>query len=636
MATQDVLPQLYQQLNICAGTDDYVRSRRLADQILRADPTQWDAFYTKLVCFVHESNFEAVLRNVSSHNFGDKSKELAFIHAYTLYRLNRHQEALATLARCENGVPALELRAQILYKTEQYKEAVGVYQGDLSQLEADDSDRLVNQLAALSLSSEPMECKLKPESLETYEQLYNYSSVLLNIGNTPVALDYLERAERTAVTEMTQDPDFSREELEDEMSLIRVQKAFALQLMGQTKEATSVYTQVIKKKISDHSVSAVASNNIISINKDKDIFDSRKRIKASTNDLAVKKMTSQQRSIVHFNKCLLAINTNQLEQARTYMQHLKKIDRNNSEFVPLLELALQQKGRGLTDSKGVLLDILSHHPESPSIALTLAQVALSSRQFELCCEIICSCNRLCHMPSLVSFVVAVYARQNQVDRIDQVLMNAMSHWFLRKDTEPRSVQYLKQFVCHAANYKLQRNCYREAGELLEKYGEYFEGDRVYSHLLISTYAAIDIAKAEKVLSTLDQKEIKKLDVAELEKVQNLRQVISKKTPLLDKISRKEDKTRKEIKPKRKKKRKNRLPKNFNPDVPPDPERWLPLKERSYNKKLKKKGLSHKHYFARAPHQQTESEKPKSTVPLSANQRKKQQQQQKNKKKGKRW
>ena len=635
MATQEVLPQLYQQLNICTGTDDYVRSRRIADQILRADPTQWDAFYTKLVCFVHESNFDAVLRNISSHSFGDRSRELAFIHAYTLYRLNKHQEALATLSKCEPGVPGLELRAQILYKTEQYQEAVGVYQKDLSQLEADDSDRLVNQLAALSLCSVPTECELKPESMDTYEQLYNYASVLLSTGATPLALEYLDKAEMTAVSEMTQDPDYSREELEDEMSVIRVQKAFALQLMGQTKEASNLYTQTIKKRISDHSVSAVASNNIISINKDKDIFDSRKRIKASTNDIAVKKMTSQQRSIVHFNKCLLAINTNQLEQARTYMQHLKKIERNSSEFVPLLELALRQKNSGLTDSSALLLDFLSHHPDSPSIALTLAQIALSSRQFELCCEIICSCGQLSHMPSLVSFVVALYARLNRLDKIDEVLMTAICHWYSRRETEPRSVQYLKKFVCHAANYKLQRNCYREAGELLEKYGEYFKGDRVYSHLLISTYAAIDIAKAEKVLSTLDQKERKKVDVVELEKVQNLRQVISKKTPLLDKISKKEEKSRNEVKPRRKKKKKNKLPKNFNPDIPQDPERWLPLKERSYNKKLKKKGgLSHRHYFARAPQLPTESEKPKSTQTLSANQRKKQQQ--KSKKKGKRW
>ncbi|KAI6656498.1 Signal recognition particle subunit SRP72-like [Oopsacas minuta] len=632
MATQDVLPQLYQQLNICTGTDDYLRSRRIAEQIMKADPTQWDAFYTKLVCFVHESNFEAVIRNIASHNFGDKSKELAFIHAYTLYRLNRHQDALNTLSKNENGIRELELRAQILYKMERYEDSVTVYQHKLSQLEDIDSDRLVNQLAALSLCPTPQECSITPDILDTYEQLYNYSSVLIAVGDAPQALDYLEKAESTAVNEMTQDPDYSQEELEDEMSVIRVQKAFASQLVGQTKEASKIYTQLIKKRISDHSVSAIASNNVISINKDKDIFDSRKRMKACTSEAALKKMTSQQRSIVHFNKCLLAINTNQLEQARSYLQHLRKIEKNGNELVPLLELSIQRRNEGLGDSKGSLLDLLSRHKDSPSIALTLAQIALNTHQLELCCEIICSTTPICYKPSFVSFVVTAYLRLGEFDKIDEVLTTAINYWLSRKDTESKSIEHLKKFVCHSANFKLQRNCYREAGEILEKFEEYFQDDRVYSQLLISSFAAIDITKAEKVLSSLDQKEIKKVNVDELEKVQNLRQVISKKTPLLDKISKKDDKPDRSIKSKRKsKKKKGKLPKNYNPDKPPDPERWLPMRERSYNKKLRKKGG--RKVYARSPHQSTQSDKPE-PKPMSANQKKKQQQ--KSKKKGKRW
>lgn len=41
--------------------------------------------------------------------------------------------------------------------------------------------------------------------------------------------------------------------------------------------------------------------------------------------------------------------------------------------------------------------------------------------------------------------------------------------------------------------------------------------------------------------------------------------------------------------KKKRKRKPRLPKNYDPNVPPDPERWLPRHERSaYKKKLNRK------------------------------------------------
>lgn len=40
--------------------------------------------------------------------------------------------------------------------------------------------------------------------------------------------------------------------------------------------------------------------------------------------------------------------------------------------------------------------------------------------------------------------------------------------------------------------------------------------------------------------------------------------------------------------KKKRKRKPRLPKNFDPNVKPDPERWLPIRERSYFRRGKKK------------------------------------------------
>ena len=40
------------------------------------------------------------------------------------------------------------------------------------------------------------------------------------------------------------------------------------------------------------------------------------------------------------------------------------------------------------------------------------------------------------------------------------------------------------------------------------------------------------------------------------------------------------------KAKKKRKRKIRLPKNYDPNVPPDPERWLPKHERSTFKRKK--------------------------------------------------
>ncbi|KAI6218862.1 Signal recognition particle subunit SRP72 [Aphelenchoides fujianensis] len=107
--------------------------------------------------------------------------------------------------------------------------------------------------------------------------------------------------------------------------------------------------------------------------------------------------------------------------------------------------------------------------------------------------------------------------------------------------------------------------------------------------------------------------------------------------------------------KHKKKRKPRLPKNYDPNVQPDPERWLPKRERAaYKKKLNKKfkdrdigrgtqgGTSAANadkidYSKQAPKEATQSPKP--TPPQAEGPRQRTQagrQQQKKKKKGGRW
>jgi signal recognition particle subunit SRP72 len=59
-------------------------------------------------------------------------------------------------------------------------------------------------------------------------------------------------------------------------------------------------------------VSAVASNNIVAMNKDKDLFDSEKRLKAATNDKVQLKLTSAQKQIIDFNQCLLLLYMNKV------------------------------------------------------------------------------------------------------------------------------------------------------------------------------------------------------------------------------------------------------------------------------------------------------------------------------------
>ena len=75
---------------------------------------------------------------------------------------------------------------------------------------------------------------------------------------------------------------------------------------------------MLKNKPSDVGLTAVASNNLIAINKDQNIFDSKKRMKAATVEGLDQKLNSAQRSAIARNNALLAMFTAQVKQSRIY------------------------------------------------------------------------------------------------------------------------------------------------------------------------------------------------------------------------------------------------------------------------------------------------------------------------------
>jgi len=57
---------------------------------------------------------------------------------------------------------------------------------------------------------------------------------------------------------------------------------------------------------------AVASNNLVCINKDQNVFDSKKRLKAATSAELDLKLNSKQRRLIAYNEILFSIITNQV------------------------------------------------------------------------------------------------------------------------------------------------------------------------------------------------------------------------------------------------------------------------------------------------------------------------------------
>lgn len=122
--------------------------------------------------------------------------------------------------------------------------------------------------------------------------------------------------------EMEED-DEVEEEIEREIGIIRVQLGFSVQMQpGRDREAQSIYNAVLRTKPSDIGLVAVASNNLLTLNRDQNIFDSKKRIKAAMADGLAHKLTSANRAAIARNNALLAMYTNQVSLCRTLVTDL--------------------------------------------------------------------------------------------------------------------------------------------------------------------------------------------------------------------------------------------------------------------------------------------------------------------------
>merc|ERR550532_1526493 len=119
-----------------------------------------------------------------------------------------------------------------------------------------------------------------------------------------------------------------QEEIEEEVGIIKVQLGYVMQRQGREKEAQTIYNQVLRNKPSDIGLTAVASNNLIAVNKDQNIFDSKKRIKAATVEGLETKLNSAQRSAIARNNALLAMFTAQVDLCKQLLSALDTEDKD--------------------------------------------------------------------------------------------------------------------------------------------------------------------------------------------------------------------------------------------------------------------------------------------------------------------
>ncbi|CAI8018757.1 Signal recognition particle subunit SRP72 [Geodia barretti] len=590
------LARLFSQLQAAGEDGEYEKGLKTVEKILAIVPGDPDALHCKVVCLVQMSELGEALKLIDSLSRKSVAKgSLLFEKAYCLYRLERYEESRKTL----EGLPQSEervrgLSAQIAYRLEEYGAAGSVYSSLVRECSDDyDGERQANYAAAQALSgNENKSFEIDSLREETMEQCFNKACCLLAAGRGEDAEELLEKSEKLCRESLVEE-DYTEEEIEAELSVVRVQLACALQMQGKGKEALAAYANVLRQRSGDSPHDIVASNNILVLNKDRDVFDSKKKVKVLANAGTLKKLIRSQKVVILYNRALFALQMNQLEQCRQLVAEMRSVYPASEQTI-LAEVGLLNRERKI----GQAVELLDFHlkgvpTSTPLLWLTLAQLYGSQGNTAMVCLVLDSLPSLSTHPGVVCTLVALYSSLGKTTPAISVLDRAVS---FQTQSPTLSQSLLRSLMFYNAQYKLDHNQPQEAATVLEKLRATYPNDLKVQARLIASYSKFDSRRAETASRSIPKfTGAERVDVDALEQMPSFRH--SQRQQMKPNTSSNKQSTGgaegggKEKDKHRKKKRKSKLPKNFDPEKKSDPERWLPMRERSYYRKGRKRGFA---------------------------------------------
>ncbi|CAJ1935611.1 unnamed protein product [Sphenostylis stenocarpa] len=586
------LEDLFTTLNRHIQASAFDNAVKLTDQILAIAPEDEDAFRCKVVALIKNDRIDDALSTIKSSR--KQLDDFHFFKAYCLYRQNKLDEALESLKRQERNNETMLLECQILYRLGKMDACLDIYQ-KLQNSKIDNME--INSVAALVMAGRSSEVQgmldsLRVKATSSFELAYNTACSLIARKKYTDAEQLLLSGRRIG-QEVLMEDNLADDEIEIELSPIAVQLAYVQQLLGRKQDAIEAYTDTIKRDMADESSLAVAVNNLVSLKGPKDVSDSLRKLdrlkdKESQSFRLARgldlKLSAKEKEAIYANRILLLLHANKIEQARELVSALPDMFPESVTPV-LLQAALLVRENKAGKAEEILAQFASKFPEkSKVIHLARAQVAAAAGHPHIAADSLARISDIQHMPATVATLVSLKERAGDIDGAAAVL-DAATKWWSNAMTEDNKLNIIMQ---EAASFKLRHGKEDAAAQLYEELVK-SQGSIEALVGLVTTVARMDVDKAElyeKQLKALPG--LKGIDVDSLERTSGVKHVEAPRVGVSETYEEGKNKT----KTKKKRKRKPRYPKGFdpaNPGPPPDPERWLPKRERStYRPKRKDK------------------------------------------------
>ncbi|KAK6580368.1 hypothetical protein PZA11_007390 [Diplocarpon coronariae] len=587
--------------------EDHEEVLKAANAVLSSSKNDPDALHTRVVALIKLDRFADALRALDDG--GDKLAERCMLEkAYALYKTGQLSEA-QQIAHGANQRGLKHVAAQVAYRAERFEDAASIYRELSSQsaaIEGEENDLRINSSAADAQlewqgNGDRIESKRKKpsrEDLEAFETSYNAACGCIARGDLAPGSVLLKRARDLceALDEL------SDEEKRAEVLPIMIQQAYVLTKLGKLEEAEALEKMITIADVPEPSSRVIALNNSLATSARHGNPFMTQRIFSSVPKLSpTDKLFKHQASILERNRYTIDLQS-QKYSGVAYSTASTILDSPSPTISPhissLAVLNAAGHANNETGKAGIkaILPLLEKRPKDVGLILVIIQLYILINNPGPAINLLQTFLKTLEQstspadqdvrfaPGLVALVVSLYRLSGRKGPIKTELGKAAAYW-------GRKTQAPTQLLRAAGAALLESTIPEElsaAGEIFSSLRTRDPNDRTAIAGYIASYATTDLEKVSPDLDRLTPvaRLVSGIDAAALEEAG----VPSLPSPAVAAPKKRSaEEKEKAAKPKKQKLSKRRTPKDFEEGKLVDPERWLPLRDRSSYRPKGKKG-----------------------------------------------
>ncbi|KAH6890009.1 hypothetical protein B0T10DRAFT_44942 [Thelonectria olida] len=581
-----------------SSIDDHEEILKAANAAIKANKSDVASQHTRVIALLKLDRFDDVLRTMAEG--GTKLNALCVLEeAYALYKTGKLEEATSALQAAGIGKKSFSLlAAQVAYRAERFDDASSIYSRLLDADGVNEVNDLNINVRAVSAQSEslgyPTLNTPVVQDSDGFEVCYNAACTCIAHGDLDEASDLLQRAVKLCDAS----DDLTEEDKEAEMRPILAQQAFVYAKSGKIKEAVDLYKSLVDSDDEDPDLTVIAQNNLLTLDPEaENSFLIQKKFEAVIESSKKSKLFRSQSDILHRNNLVVDLHACKASgvKSRTAARLSQVVQPTTSADINILSVLNAAASTGGITGKQLirkLYDLAKKRPFDVGIILTIVQLKLENGETGSALSLLESflqrlenaeevhAKDVRFSAGLVALVVSLNRAIGRESTAKAELVKAATHWHnrpagfaaplleeagveLMKSSSPRDIQLAAASFMNLFN---------------EQYGSDIAAAGLVAALAPYNPSAIqphieNLPPVDALITGIDTAALLDAGVAtSIKPVQSSKRLADQE--LNDKP--------------KKRRRKIRLPKNYVEGTKPDPERWLPLRDRtSYRPKGKK-------------------------------------------------